>query len=293
MKNLQKGIHKLLLLGLLMPVTGMAQVLYSSMPEPLPGSLPSLGYQATQTAEFGDHISFDGASSTVGKIDVTMNSWACQESNWTADCANPDAENTGYIHPITLNIYEVDNATTPPSVGALITTVTEDFLVPWRPAKDVECDEINKGGYLPDCDNGYNFVISYDFGEAGIELPEEIIFGVAFNTQTWGANPIGVDGPYTSLNFSVSEGATVGLDVDPDMVFWNTMSAGYYTDGGAAGVGVFRADTNWAEYVPAVRFYGPAIGYEPIPANSTPALALLVMLMLAGGWYFRGTMVRG
>ena len=35
-------------------------VIYDSVPDPLPDNLLSLGYQATQTAEFGDHIAFGG-----------------------------------------------------------------------------------------------------------------------------------------------------------------------------------------------------------------------------------------
>ena len=32
------------------------QLMYSAVPSPLPGNLPSLGFEATQTSEFGDAI---------------------------------------------------------------------------------------------------------------------------------------------------------------------------------------------------------------------------------------------
>ena len=40
---------------------------------------------------------------------------------------------------------------------------------------------------------------------------------------------------------------------NPGAVFWNTITASWYTDGGASGVGIFRQDTGWTGYVPAVR----------------------------------------
>ncbi len=84
-------------------------------------------------------------------------------------------------------------------------------------------------------------------------MPNDIVYGIAYNTNTWGANPIGRPGPYESLNVGLNSSAisTVG-DIEPDAVFWNTSTAGNYTDGGTGGVGIFRRDTNWTPYRPAV-----------------------------------------
>lgn len=281
----RRALVPLCLAGMMLPASAFSLEMYSSIPDPLPGSLPSLGYQATQTAELGDHVAFEGPRLPAQRIIVNLNSWACPEGGWVdGSCTHPESSPPGFVHPITLNIYEVDNSGAVPAVGSIVHTVTEEFLIPWRPASDPECEN---GGYLPDCNNGYNFLITFDFGPMGLELPKEIIYGIAFNTQTWGYDPIGEDGPYTSLNFALSEGATAGIDVDPDMLFWNTETASWYTDGGAAGVGVFRADTNWTGYVPSVRI--EANDPAAIPANNPLALSILVMLMLAGGLYFRRT----
>jgi hypothetical protein len=61
------------------------------------------------------------------------------------------------------------------------------------------------------------------------------------------STPIHLAGPYNSLNVGVPTNgtATVGTDDNADGVFWNTSFAGFYNDGGAAGVGIFRQDTNW------------------------------------------------
>jgi hypothetical protein len=79
-------------------------------------------------------------------------------------------------------------------------------------------------------------------------LPNDVIVGVAYDTQSYGANPIGSNGPYNSLNVGVPTGQTAGpgTDDDSDAVFWDTSVAGFYTDGGAGGTDTFREDNNWA-----------------------------------------------
>ena len=60
-----------------------------------------------------------------------------------------------------------------------------------------------------------------------LTLPDEFVFGVAFNTNSWGYNPIGQPGPYESLNVGT---ANVG------------------------GVNIFRRDTGWLGFSPAAKF---------------------------------------
>lgn len=233
---------------LVLPSLASASVIYDSIPSPMPGSSPSLGFQATQTAEFGDYVEFAGSERILTSVDVLLNSWACQEGGWnTHDCANPDAGSTGYDHPITLNIYQVDAGGNP---GALITSVTQTVHVPWRPASDtVNC---TNGGYLPDCSNGYNFVVSFAI-PGNIVVPDKVAYGVAFNTETWGADPVGATGPYNSLNVSVPDvSPSVGIDSDPDAVLWNTHTTGYYST--PCPGDTFCRDTGWSGNVPAARF---------------------------------------
>jgi len=54
--------------------------------------------------------------------------------------------------------------------------------------------------------------------------------------------------PRASTLLPTGQTATVGNDDNANNVFWNTSFAGFYADGGAAGVGIFRQDTNWAPY---------------------------------------------
>lgn len=229
-----------------LPVFASAEVIYDSIPgDSVPGSDPSLGFQATQTNEFGDYIEFGGISRTLSSVDVLLNSWACQEGNWyDSTCAHPDPENDGYDHPITLTLYHVDGSGNP---GSVIASVTEMVHVPWRPASDVECGT----GYLPDCNNGFNFTASFDL--SGVEVPNQVAYGISFNTQTYGPEPLGVDGPYNSLNMSVPDAVpTVGTDLDSDAVLWNTETVAWYS--APCPGNTFCKDTAWSGYVPAARF---------------------------------------
>jgi hypothetical protein len=201
--------------------TVKADVIFDNTPSPLPANIPSLGFQANQTSEFGNEISFAGTSRNLTTVQIIMSDWANQ-SDWPGV-----GDATGYDHPLTLNFYNPGTGT---GVGALIASRTETVHVPWHTANGA---------------NGTAFPVAFDF--SGVTLPDTVIFGVAYNTQTYGANPIGVPGPYISLNYGVAVvPPSVGIDVNPDDAYWNTSNASNYADGGAAGVGIFREDTNWA-----------------------------------------------
>jgi len=233
-----------------LPALASAAVIYNSIPsDAIPGSYPSLGFQATKTNEFGDYIEFTGVERTLTTVDVLLNSWACQGGNWfDGTCANPDVGNTGYDHEITLTIYNVDvNGV----VGSEIASVTETIHVPWRPASDPAC--VGGGYNPPSCTNGYNFVATLDFTSEDAEVPDNVAYGISFNTKTYGETPTGINGPYNSLNMSLpSTAPTVGTDTDSDAVEWNTETVSYYTEDCPGDT--FCKDTAWSGYVPAARF---------------------------------------
>lgn len=213
---------------------------FNELPAVIPPSLPSLGFQATQTAEFGDVVSLaPGTGRYAAKATAAMVTWSTE----------------AYSHPITLNLYGVAGGVLTP-----LASVTQTFAIPARPAASASCPGtqwLSSDG----CRSGYAFPVTFDL--TGLVLPDTFAYGIAYDTQTWGANPLGVDGPYTSLNVGlVGDGSTaastlpsVGSDPDPDAVLWKTATAAWYTDGGAGGVNVFRADTNWTGSAPAVEFF--------------------------------------
>jgi hypothetical protein len=132
----------------------------------------------------------------------------------------------------------------------LLATVTKNVTIPWRPVADPTCPDLKWKDSTGSCNNGYAFNANFDLSSLNVTLPNDIIVSLAYNTQSYGTAPIGVDGPYNSLNVAVPENqpVTVGTDDNVAEVFWNTITPQWYADGGVGGVGIFRKDTNWAPY---------------------------------------------
>jgi hypothetical protein len=247
MKNNRNCALIVVLASGLSVVSAQAETVYSTIPGALPPNLPSLGYQANQTAEFGDLINLDLSSgdTSLSTVTVAMSDWA-KKSDWpTTGTA------TGYNVDLTLNLYSVGAGN---SVGASLGSETVNAFIPWRPEANAPCGT-GYTGFDGNCYNGSLSTVTFDFVSDNITLPNQLIYGLAFNTTTWGANPTGVPGPYESLNFGLSTlPPTIGSNPFPDTAYWNTETAGDYADGGAGGVGTFRQDTAWAPYSGAIDF---------------------------------------
>lgn len=252
-----------------------AEVVFNNIPGTLDPNYASLGYQATQTSEFGDKVTLGGVGRQLSNATFTMSSWA-KKSTWSNY-----GDDTGFDHSVTLNIYAAGDNNT---VGALLGTSTQVFHMLWRPEADPNDP---KGRWLASDGEHYSglaFNISFDLSSLNLTLPETFIYGLAYNTQTWGYAPIGgAEGPYCSLNYACEGIApTVGVDVDPDGVYWNTATAGWYGDKGASGYGIFRYDHNadpangWTGYAPMARFETLGEPSVPGPAAVLPfAVGLL------------------
>jgi hypothetical protein len=267
----------LILVGISAAIPASADVVYSTMPTPIPPNVPSLGYQATQTAEFGQGVDLSSSGgATLGSAQVLMSNWALESTY------EPVGTSAGFTVPLTLNLYNVGPGD---SVGSLISSTTIDALINWRPEASSGC---TGGAYMAsdgNCYNGQDQVVTFNL--ANVAVPQQFIYGLAFNTQTWGANPTGTTGPYNSLNFGLLGDGTnpvtpfVGTDISPNSAYWNTSTAGYYGDGGAGGTDTFRLDANnWQGYDPAVTFFSSSA--VPEPRN----VGLFAGLIVFAGLYF-------
>jgi hypothetical protein len=242
-------------LVLLRNASAASQSIYNAIPNPLPSNSPSLGYQATSTAEFGDRITLAGTNRTMESATITLSSWACETGGGASCVTTPGAT---FSHPITLNIYAAGSGTTH---GALLKTVTQTFAIPYRPSADPTCPG---GTAWKDtsgaCFNGMNHNITFDLD--GFTAPDTIVYGVAYNTQSYGVAPIGAEGPYNSLNVSLNDDSGApytGTDNEPDDLFWNTSVAAY------GGDGTFKLINEWSPYKISAEFSAS----EPVPPTIT------------------------
>jgi hypothetical protein len=127
-------------------------VYYNAVPSPLPPNVPSVGFQCCATAEFGDRVQLEAAAPrTAGFATVVLSDWAKHSDYPTMTAA-------GFMHPITLNFYSTSfnaNAHAPDA------TVTQTFLIPWRPEADPSCGTAWRSPVDNQCYNGLAFPISF------------------------------------------------------------------------------------------------------------------------------------
>jgi hypothetical protein len=266
MSNITRICAAIGALGLVVVTAGArearADIVYSSIPASLPTNLPSVGYEATSTSQFGDAVTLAGSARVLTSATVVMSNWALESSYETVGTSS------GYYEPLTFSLYNFGSSGLNPAVGSLIASTTINAFIPWRPeASPLSCGTafLAQGN----CFNGLAVPVTFNFDD--VVLPDNVIFGLSFNTADYGASPTHAPGPYNSLNFALSGGATVGTDVNPDGVEWNTSYAGGLTTGTA---GVFGPDTGWSPYVPAVTL-------EAIPEPISAALLLPALFGLA------------
>jgi hypothetical protein len=240
---------------------GAKPIVYSSIPKNLAGNYPSQPFQAQQTSDFGDEVQFaTGPTNSLKQVTLVMSSWACQQGTWDAGtCATtPGAK---FKIPITLTVYNIAGGNTP---GTIVATSTKTFKIPYRPSADnTNC---TGGRYLAAdsvCYNGKAVKISWAFG--GQTLPNQVIWGVTYNTSGYGHSPKGYSNPcnstvqgcpYDSLNVAAGATApTVGTDLYLNGVFLNSATPAVYCDGGFGGTNTFRLDDGcWAGFQPLIQF---------------------------------------
>jgi hypothetical protein len=198
---------------------GDTSVAYNAMPFDVVNCLnPGVGFEANGWNEFGDSVVLKtGTGRTLSSLKVDFQSFACETSghwdgvthdglNTPSPCltANPGAS---FTHPITANIYDPSQLTTP------IATVTVVQTIPYRPSADStgHCTgtEANKwwnpqgpGGGA--CQNSIATVLTFNNftapagGPVG-SLPNDVVWTVAFDTTSSGYSPLGTTACSTAV----------------------------------------------------------------------------------------------
>jgi MYXO-CTERM domain-containing protein len=270
------------ILGSIMAVTAcnaaaFAEVIFNSIPGTLAANYTSQPYQAQQVSEFGDRISFGGSARQLSEASVTMSMWGRYE-DWNVGgqyYGTGAYAGAGYTQSFTFNIYAAGTGSAP---GSLIGSVTQNKYIQYKPT-------IYASSF------GIAQTISFDLSGLNITLPESIVWGLAFNTQTYGTSPTGVNGPYNQLNVCYNQsssyaptngGVTVG-STDLLTKFINAANnlndqyGSYYSP---STVGTFSmAETGTTLSGKALN--APMVSFSAVPAPG--ALALLGVAGLAGG----------
>ena len=238
----------LMLGAMIVPAFASTETVYNALPIVSPATnYSSQPFQAQQVSEFGDLIHLGGTNRSLNSVTVTMSDYALYATYLSDGHYSGNAVN--WTHPITLNVYNVISET-PNAVGSLLGSVTQTITIPWRPVGDASCPILYGERQWIDtsgnCNSGYAFNATFDMSSLNVTLPNDVIVTVAFNTQSYGVAPIGVNGPYNLLNVMVpnNQSVSVGTD-DVNSVFLSSTWAGAFVNGSLAGRGL-KEDTGWA-----------------------------------------------
>lgn len=185
------------------------EVVYNYLPSPIPGNPVSLGFEATQTAEFGGQIELAGTARKNPNVTVLMSSWACQTGSWN----NFNCKTTmGAKFPVAIT-FKVSEVGAGNAQGAVLATGSKTFMIPYRPsANTTKCTGANTGAWFKsgECFNGKAAKISLPLKAAS--LPNKVIVTIAYNTSNYGTNPTkcnevpNANCPEDSLNVGVNDG---------------------------------------------------------------------------------------
>lgn len=254
-----------------------ANVIYDSLWHPQPVNAPSQPYQAQQVSEFGDQIQFAGRQRNLSSVTVSLSDWA----HYSTYSTNSSYSASGWTWPLTLNLYTVNNSASTPAVGSLIASRTISPLIKWAPEPD-GCGGDATAFTGPDgtCNHGLAQNVTFDF--SGVTVPDQIIYGLAFNTQTYGADPTGTSGPYNSLNFLLNWAGSTAPYINVEPSIGSQVHPHYlFIDGAGYTVTTGTANTFSQNSYPDPYWYVPAVQFNAVPEPSTFALFAAGLIGLA------------
>jgi hypothetical protein len=268
------------------PAAAATPPAFNSIPSTLPGNVASIGFEATGTSEFGDYIVLGGAVRSRAALPVTvvMSSWACQsdESDGPVCTTTPGAT---FAQPLTLAIYSVVHPVGGiPTAGPVLLQIQHTFQIPYRPSYDPSgtCASPKWKATDGGCYSGMATPVTFTL-PGGDNLPDELIWTIAFDTGSSGYNPTGdPKKPYNSLNVSAQTdiAPSPGSEGDPDGLFINSRDASNY--GSGASVNTFGFTTGWTANKPMACFGTACTVSAPTPSESVAAVTAAPIESIAG-----------
>ena len=234
-------------------------VLYTST-APGVGNIQSVGVEAYSFNQIGDEVILRRVAK-LKSVAVQLSSWACQTGAWNTNDCHTTAGAT-FTTPITLNLYRAsskDSGTGETTPGARILSVTRTFTIPFRPSASPKCVGGQAGEWFKKgqgCFNGLAHTIGFTLTGFNKTLPKDVVWGVSYNSNTSGPEPLGVPSPTDSLNVGLSPVVRAGHQRFPGGIFWDTRFAGF-SCGPPFVPGDFNLDNAggcWAGDVPAAQF---------------------------------------
>ena len=181
-------------------------VSFGNVPSTLDLSYLSVSANGQQVVGMGNLV--QGAAESgefVQAVKAVLVTWA-RASDWPEWA---ERDQTGYHHLVEAGIYGVQRSGAGEILDFEYVGASECLVhVPWRPTVAPD------GGPYPY--NGHAFEVTIPFLDR-VELPEEYVVLISYNTGSAGASPLGEPGPYNDLNYGLRKGEPrTGVDSDPN-----------------------------------------------------------------------------
>lgn len=252
--------------------TAKAAVVFNQIPANLDLSYTSYSFSANHSRAIGNYVQLAGSERYLNAVTVTMVTWAKQSdfSNSTyADYSNT----AGWNHYVEVVIYAVDNSGSSPVLN-YVASSGGDVLIPWKPT--VVPPGYPETGVSPYPYEGYAFNLSFQF-DGSVQLPDQLVVSVNYDTQNYGYEPKGVPGPFNQLNVAADPAVTptVGTDLTSSIYVSQKSGADYVStlngvSGGAAPMFKIEASASPDAYTAWIVSYGFANGGTGALRNDDP-----------------------
>lgn len=190
-------------------VAGDSNAAYNAIPTGAENCIPpSFGVEAYGFNELGDQVTLAGTARQLVSLNVLFTSYGCSVSGhwYSGDCLTNPGDT--FNIPITANIYDSTTCSGTPVVCSAgpLASVTTIQTIPYRPSAAETtgpCSGTDPNGYAAGsrwfnpAGNGGAGACQYSIGKlltftfpAGIPLPNDVIWTVAYNTSHSGYAPI-------------------------------------------------------------------------------------------------------